>query len=137
MDKRDEKNLNAREKRTPMAGVADKSRVTAPASGHKSKSVGDLEALQRLLRGLMPELQARYGVKSLGVFGSFANGRHKKRSDVDLLVEFDGHVPVTLLKFVALERELGKAIGHKVDLVERDTLKSVIGKRILEEVKPV
>jgi predicted nucleotidyltransferase len=103
----------------------------------KSKSVGDLEALQQVLKGLMPELQTRYGVKSLGVFGSYATGRQKKRSDVDLLVEFDGHVPVTLFKFLALELELGKAIGHRVDLVERDTLKPVIGKRILEEVKPV
>jgi predicted nucleotidyltransferase len=37
----------------------------------------------------MPELQERYGVKFLGVFGSYATGRQKKRSDVDLLVEFE------------------------------------------------
>jgi len=102
-----------------------------------NKPAVDLKMLQQTLRGLLPELQARYGVKSLGVFGSYATGRQKKRSDVDLLIEFDGHVPVSLFKFLALELELGKAIGRKVDLVERDTLKPVIGKRILEEVKPV
>ena len=60
----------------------------------RNKSVGDLEGVQQVLRALMPELQERYGVKFLGVFGSYATGRQKKRSDVDLLVEFDGHVPV-------------------------------------------
>ena len=105
----------------------------------RNKSIGDLEGVQQVLRALMPELQERYGVKFLGVFGSYATGRQKKRSDVDLLVEFDGHVPVSLFKFVALELELGKAIGHKVDLVERAALtqKPMIGKRILDEVRPI
>ncbi len=86
---------------------------------------------------MMPELQERYGVKFLGVFGSYATGRQRKRSDVDILVEFTENAPMSLFRFIALELELGKAIGHKVDLVERDTLKPVIGKRILDEVKPV
>jgi predicted nucleotidyltransferase len=40
---------------------------------------------------------------------------------------------------VALELELCKAIGHKVDLVERAALtqKPTIGKRILDEVRPI
>ena len=54
----------------------------------RNKSVADLEGVQQVLRALMPELQERYGVKFLGVFGSYATGRQKKRSDVDLLVEF-------------------------------------------------
>ena len=105
----------------------------------RKKPVEDLAGVQQVLRALMPELQERYGVKFLGVFGSYATGRQRKRSDVDLLVEFDGHVPVSLFKFVALELELGKAIGHKVDLVERAALiqKPTLGKRILEEVKPI
>jgi predicted nucleotidyltransferase len=44
---------------------------------------------------------------------------------------------VLLFKFVALE--LSKAIGHKVDLIERTVLtqKPVVGRQILEEVKPI
>lgn len=103
----------------------------------KAEKVVDLDGVQQALRALLPDLQERYGVRFIGVFGSYATGRQTKRSDVDLLVEFDGHVPVTLFKFVALEQELGRVIGRKVDLVERGTLKPVIGKRILEEVRPV
>jgi predicted nucleotidyltransferase len=93
-----------------------------------------IDVMRRSLSEQMPALQTRYGVKSLGIFGSFAHGQQKKRSDVDLLVEFDDRSPVTLVSFVALERELGKLLGQRVDLVERNTLKPVIGKRILEEV---
>lgn len=104
-----------------------------------NEEVRELEHVQQVLRALMPELQERYGVKYLGVFGSYATGRQRKRSDVDLLVEFDGHVPVSLFKFVALELELSKAVGHKVDLVERSALsqKPSIARRILEEVRPI
>lgn len=99
----------------------------------KSSDV-NIDVMRRSLSEQMPELQARYGVKSLGIFGSFVRGQQKKRSDVDLLVEFNDQAPVTLVSFVALERELGNLLGKKVDLVERNTLKPVIGKRILEEV---
>lgn len=46
-------------------------------------------------------------------------------------------MPVTLIGFVALERELCSLLGRRVDLVERETLKPVIGRRILAEVVPV
>lgn len=94
----------------------------------------DIDGMCRFLRERMPEFQMRYGIKSLGIFGSHVHGQQKKRSDIDLLVEFNDQAPVTLVTFVALERELSKLLGQRVDLVERDTLKPVIGKRILEEV---
>ena len=46
-------------------------------------------------------------------------------------------VLTTLVSFIALERELGNLLGQKVDLVERETLKPVIGQRVLAEVIPV
>lgn len=101
------------------------------------KKVEDLEGVRQTLRPLLPELRERYGVKSLGVFGSYVHGRQTRRSDIDVLVEFSEDAPMSLFKFVALELELGKSLGHKVDLVERNTLKPVIGKRILDEVQPV
>ena len=103
----------------------------------KKSLVNTTDEIRKSLRERIPELHARYGVKSLGIFGSYVHGQQKKRSDVDLLVEFEDHAPVTLVSFVALERELGNILGKKVDLVERDTLKPVIGKRILAEVIPV
>jgi predicted nucleotidyltransferase len=103
----------------------------------KKTIITNVDEIRQSLRERIPELHARYGVKSLGLFGSYVRSQQNKRSDVDVLVEFEESAPVTLLGFVALERELGKILGIKVDLVERDTLKPVIGKRILAEVIPV
>lgn len=94
----------------------------------------NIDTIKQSLHEQLPGLKTRYGVKSLGVFGSYIHGHQKKRSDIDLLIEFNDQAQITLVSFVALERELGKLLGKRVDLVERDTLKPVIGKRILEEV---
>ena len=92
-----------------------------------------LAEIQRTLRTQLPELRERYGVTSLGVFGSYVRGEQRTRSDLDILVEFDER-PLTLLQFIALENELSDQLGVKVDLVEKCALKPVIGRRILQEV---
>jgi uncharacterized protein len=84
------------------------------------------------LRKRLPDLEKRYKVKSLGIFGSYVRGEQHSRSDLDLLVEF--YDPPSLLKFIELEYYLTDLLGIKVDLVMKDTLKPAIGKRILSEV---
>lgn len=97
-----------------------------------------LEQALRILRAQLPALRARYGVKTLGVFGSYVRGEQKKRSDLDILVEFDDQDnPLSLLEFIALKNHLSDLLKVKVDLVEKSTLKPAIGKYILEEVIPV
>ena len=71
----------------------------------------------------------------MGVFGSYARGENKLKSDVDLLVEFQ-RAP-TMFEFIRLERHLADLLGVKVDLVMKTSLKPEIGQRILGEVVPV
>jgi predicted nucleotidyltransferase len=92
-----------------------------------------LETLLDTLREQLPDLRDRYGVRTLGIFGSHVHGNPRRGSDLDILVEFDDR-PLTLLQFIELENHLGEMLGIKVDLVERDTLKPAIGRRILGEV---
>jgi predicted nucleotidyltransferase len=84
----------------------------------------------------LPRLREQYGVKSLGLFGSYVRGQQAQESDLDILVEFDDR-PLTLLQFVRLENELSDLLGVKVDLVEKAALKPAIGRRVLEEFVPV
>ncbi len=93
----------------------------------------DLMRFKRILRQHLPELQAKYGVQSLGVFGSYVRGEAKKSSDLDVLVELGGE-RLSLFKFIELENYLSDLLGVKVDLVERQGLKPAIGQRILAEV---
>lgn len=87
------------------------------------------------LRQNLPEIIVRFHVKSLLLFGSYVQGRQKKRSDLDILVEFSE--PPSFFEFLALERHLSGLLGVKVDLVMKEALKPAIGKHILAEAVPV
>ena len=92
----------------------------------------DIEAIKRTLLNHKPELQKKFKVKSIGVFGSYVRGEQKVSSDVDVLVEFEE--PIGLFEFMSLEYSLSDLLGVKVDLVSKKALKPHIGERILEEV---
>jgi len=91
-----------------------------------------IEEIKGKLEELKPILKEKFKVKSIGVFGSYVRGEQKKRSDVDILVEFEE--PVGLFEFMELEEYLSNSLGAKVDLVSKKALKPRIGERILGEV---
>jgi predicted nucleotidyltransferase len=69
----------------------------------------------------------------MGVFGSYVRGEQRDDSDLDLLVEIGEGM--TLPDYVGLQSELSDALGIKVDLADRSTLRRRIGQRILAEVR--
>lgn len=86
----------------------------------------------KLLQQYMPELQKQFGVRSLGIFGSYVRGEQRLDSDLDVLVNFD-ELP-SLVTFIKLEDRLNQLMGIEVDLVMEDSLKPNIGKQVLQEV---
>jgi predicted nucleotidyltransferase len=101
------------------------------------KSASTFDEIVQKLRANRASLREKYGVQSLEIFGSVVQKRGRKNSDVDLLIEFDKNAALTLLQFIALERDLSKLVGRKVDLVEKGTLKPAIGRRIMKEAIPI
>ena len=97
--------------------------------------LGSLENTLEVVRAHLPALRRRYKIGSLSVFGSYARSEERRRSDVDILVEFDQ--PPTLFEFMDLQDELSQLLGVKVDLVSRKALRGEVGKRILEEAVAV
>ncbi|ATU08085.1 nucleotidyltransferase family protein [Methanohalophilus portucalensis] len=95
----------------------------------------DLEIYRKKLRKMLPQLEDRYNVKYIGLFGSYVRGEQTAESDLDILVEFS-KTP-TLFQFINLENYLSDTLGIKVDLVMKDSLKPNIGKHILNEVRAV
>lgn len=88
-----------------------------------------------IIRDTKPELVSRYGVKNVGVFGSYMRGQEHKRSDIDILVSFNREID--LFDFIELREYLEACLHNKVDLVMESALKPAIGKRILAEVEYV
>lgn len=97
-------------------------------------SIKTLTEISDILKKHETELRKRYGIKRLGIFGSYLRGEAKEKSDLDILVEFEQDVDMGLLKFVGMENYLSDLLGVKVDLVDKSALKPRIGKHILKEV---
>lgn len=106
--------------------------ATSTESNWHARSLDDI---RHVLKQSMPEIENRYKVKSLGIFGSYVRGDMKRSSDLDILVEF--HQAPSLLEFIRMEDDLSSKLGIKVDLVMKKSLKPYIGRRILAEVVPV
>jgi uncharacterized protein len=93
------------------------------------------EQILNTIRSNKQELETLYGVKRVGLFGSYVSGRERKKSDIDILVAFSRDID--LFDFLDLRDYLESRLQSKVDLVMESALKPAIGKRILSEVEYV
>ena len=94
-----------------------------------------IEEIEKLIAYNKKELYEKYGLITIGIFGSYSRGEQNTDSDLDLLVEVQR--PMGFVKFMRLENHLSQLLGVKVDMVTKKALKPHIGKRILQEVQYV
>ena len=90
-----------------------------------------IDELKKQIEALKPVLRERFKVQTIGIFGSYVRGQQKKKSDLDVLVDFS-EAP-SLFEFVELEDFLSQKLGVKIDLVMKDSLKPRIKDSILNE----
>lgn len=69
-----------------------------------------------LLKTVLPDLQEKFGVKEIGLFGSVSRGEDTPESDVDVMVTFTpGNLHIR--NFMGVSASLEEIFGRKVDLV--------------------
>jgi predicted nucleotidyltransferase len=95
----------------------------------RSETVITKEEILKMLARDKPELQKRFTVSKMALFGSYARGDQQPGSDVDILVEVD---PSIGLDFVTLAERIEKMLGVSVDLVSSRAVNS----RAMEFVEP-
>ena len=66
-----------------------------------------------ILEKELPKLKVEYGVQRIVLYGSFAKGTQKKKSDIDILVDIKKPIG---LEFVSLADRLEEILGRKVDV---------------------
>jgi predicted nucleotidyltransferase len=94
----------------------------------------------KTLKGVRGTLERRssyikeiFGVKEIGIFGSYVRQEQEENSDIDILVEFkDGYR--TFDNYMDLKFYLEELLGIRVDLVSKDALKPRLRSYILEEI---
>jgi predicted nucleotidyltransferase len=91
----------------------------------------DRERVEELLRERSRYLSDEFGVRRIGLFGSFSRGDAGEASDVDLVVEFDRPIG---LRFMNLADYLEGLLGRRVDLLTPEGLRSIRNPRIAREI---
>lgn len=89
--------------------------MTRNAPMNKQHILGQLKASKA-------ELARRFGVTELALFGSVARDEATARSDVDILVTFDG--PATSRRYFGVQFYLEDQLGVPIDLVTQSALRS-------------
>jgi predicted nucleotidyltransferase len=98
------------------------------------QAVRNIDEAKAILKEHKAEVVRKYQITEIGIFGSFVRGEQKRRSDVDILVEFDQRNIPGLLKLIEMERYLEKLLKKKVDLVRKGGIRPELRKGILKEV---
>jgi predicted nucleotidyltransferase len=81
-------------------------------------------------------LAAKYGVRELRVFGSYARGDAGPTSDLDLLVDIDYGKGVAM-RLVRFYQDACKLFDTRVDVVTADGLDKKLHARIFREARPI
>ena len=78
------------------------------------------EEILNLLVQNKHELENRFKVRRLALFGSYARGDQRPDSDVDILVDID---PSIGLEFVTLAEQIEQLLGLSIELVSLRAIK--------------
>jgi predicted nucleotidyltransferase len=85
-----------------------------------------------MLKSTDINVKDRFGVKNIGIFGSFARGEEHSDSDLDVLVDFE-EGKKTFDNYMDLKFYLEELFGRKVDLVTVNALRPRLKTAILRE----
>ena len=75
----------------------------------------------RILRIKKQELQKKYPISELALFGSYARGDFNEQSDIDILIDFSERIDS--FDYIRIAHEFEDTFQHKIDLVSRKGIK--------------
>jgi predicted nucleotidyltransferase len=78
------------------------------------------DQILQILKSKKTELEKKYPISELGLFGSYARGDYNEKSDIDILVDFNGRIGI---EFIAIAHEFEDVFHTKIDLVSRKGIK--------------
>ena len=94
--------------------------------------VTSLDEIKDVIDKHRSELRRQFHVDKIGVFGSYARGDQKKRSDIDFLVTFEK--TISLFDHVDLTIYLKELMGCKVDVIPHDNLRPELREYVLKDL---
>ncbi|MEM1544905.1 MAG: nucleotidyltransferase family protein [Candidatus Bathyarchaeia archaeon] len=89
------------------------------------------------LKEKLLEICQRNDIVFMAIFGSFVRGEQKRKSDIDIAIEFEENSGKSLLDLVRIENELSKIFKRKVDLGIFSTLNPCIIEDVKKEMQVI
>ena len=89
--------------------------------------------IQIIIKKIIPILKNE-GVAKAAIFGSYATGKQKKNSDIDIVIKYKKNNK-SLLDLVKLQEDLEDKLGIKVDLLTYGGIHPLLKDIILNEQK--
>jgi uncharacterized protein len=84
----------------------------------------DRQRVLECLKQHRPEINDRFAIKDLAIFGSVARDEARDDSDIDILVAFEGRADFD--RFMELRFYLEDLLGSRVDLVTQKAVRPPI-----------
>lgn len=75
-----------------------------------------------------------FGIKFVGLFGSFSRDEAKDSSDIDILYHLEENKKLSMFKYLKLNSLLEEFFNRKVDLVRDETIKPYIKNHIEKDL---
>ena len=94
-----------------------------------------LTEIRQILQAQKPYLYEKYGVMEVGIFGSYVRDEQRPDSDVDLLIDLEQPVRISLFDLIDLEEYLSELLEVKVQTAIKKNLKPRLRPYILGEVE--
>jgi uncharacterized protein len=85
----------------------------------------------QLLQEKQSYLAAEFGVSKIGLFGSYAQGRTKETSDIDIVIEFSRPIG---FRFFELVDYLESMLGAQVDVLTPAGIQNIRIKSIAKDI---
>ena len=85
--------------------------------------------LRKLQQKIVPILKSNKVTKA-GIFGSYARGEAKRKSDIDIVIQPPKGIG---FQFAGIELELERKLKKKVDLLTYNSIHPLLKNRILKE----
>lgn len=85
-----------------------------------------------ILRKELPGFVSKYGVKRIGLFGSYAKGTPAEGSDIDILVEFERPIG---LKFIEFAEYLETILGARVGILTPAGIEAIRVEKVARDIK--
>lgn len=99
------------------------------------EEIKNKEQIFRLIQLNQQQIRS-FGVKKIGLFGSYAKNQQTDDSDIDFIVEFEKDKK-SYSSYIKLAFFLEDLFGRKVDLLTNKSLSPYLGPRILNETEYV